>query len=123
MFACPPGDVPSLATQAKLMFHGAWNAQPMKVVRANLGISENIASGYRWRGLLKTWVLRKQAGIQNGGDYEDCEADEAVFWTEYVGLKTRGQRASLVLDKGDTAKTLSKRAAPVRLGCASSAEC
>ena len=65
----------------------------------------------------------------HGGDYEEGEADEAFFrkkdvttgpnkgkveWHEFVGLKTRGQRQSLVLERRDPTHCLSTGAAPVR---------
>lgn len=117
----------SLQKQARLLFHAAWNTQPLANVRAELGLNEcTISDAYaRWRAVLKVWVEHKQASIRHGGNYEEAEVDEVILrkrdlpgrkvaWTEYVGLKTRGDRESLVLRKRPASKSVSTRAEPVR---------
>ena len=121
-------DTPPLSKQAKLMWHAAWNAPPRQV-RADMGLSEKcVAAAYtRWRKVLKKWVEHKQAAIKVGGDYKEIEADEVVIrkknlqrnqvqWYEYVGLKQRGEKESLILEKRSAVNSVSKRAQPVRPG-------
>ena len=131
VFLCGRGkDTLPLNTQAKVLFLAAWGTQ-LRQARAQTGLGEGSLSKAhaRWRLLLRKWVEQKQDTIMHGGDYEEGEADEAVFrkkdvttgpdkgkaeWHEFVGLKTRGQRQSLVLERRDPTHCLSKRAAPVR---------
>ena len=76
---------------------------------------------------MKKWVEHKQATIKVGGNYTEVEADEVVIrkkslprnkvqWYEYVGLKQRGDKESLILGKRPLEKTVAKRAKPVRPG-------
>ena len=119
-------DALPLSKQAKLMWHAAWNTPPRQV-RADMGLSEKcVAAAYtRWRKVLKKWVEHKQAAIKVGRNYNEIEADEVVIrkkslprnkvqWYEYVGLKQRGDKESLILEKRPLEKTVAKRAKPVR---------
>lgn len=77
--------------------------------------------------MLQKWVEHKQAAIKVGGEYEEIEADEVVVrkkslaqnmvcWHEFVGVKQRGDRQSLILQKRAAEHTVSKRAEPARPG-------
>ena len=105
-------DTPVLRTQTWTLHNAAWDVLP-QVTRAHTGLTVNhVLKTYgKWRRLLAKWVLRKQERMKLGGDYQQIEADEAVLrndtsqekktkkvlWREAIGLKTRGQRSSLVL--------------------------
>ena len=65
------------------MFHAAKNTQPVRVLRADLGTSENAraSSNKRWRALLNSWFLKMPACTKLG-EYEECKANEVVFRKE-----------------------------------------
>ena len=87
----------SLQKQAQLLFHAAWNTQPLANVRAELGVSEKaISQAYaRWRAVLKVWVEHKQASIRHGGNYEEAEVDEVIVRGKRTYLAERSRGRSL----------------------------
>ncbi len=105
-------DTPPLCIQTWLLHNAAWDVLP-QVTRAHTGLTLNhVRATYsKWRRLLAQWVVRKQENMKLGGDNQQIEADEAVLrketsqekktgkvvWREVIGVKTRGQRRSLVL--------------------------
>ena len=68
---------------------------------------------------------QEQENVQHGGNYEEIEADETavrkkpagsgkVKWSIFVGVKTRGQRRSLVLHKRPAAASTSSQCKPMK---------
>ena len=121
IFVCGWGSafVP-LQTQAAVLHCAVWGMQAANCIAAIPGAHEQCVKGIydRWRGLLCNFVKAKQSSIKFGspkelmdkGILDEVEADGAVFrkrdldelqveWEEFHGMKRRGDRSSLALDK------------------------
>jgi hypothetical protein len=118
----------TLQKQAAILFCASWGV-PQRFVPALIeGVAhQGVERIYTsWRGVLSEYVSGKQDSIKFGSEpcaeLDELEADGAVFrktnlpgnevqWQEFHGLKRRGDRTSLHLEKRSDEATRSARSA------------
>jgi hypothetical protein len=122
----------SLQKQASVVFCAAWGHKQSLVPTLIEGIKKKaILKGYKaWRAVLVKYMKAEQSKVKFGTPsssgatcaFDEFEVDEAVFrkgdiednqvqFQEFVGLKRRGDRKSLVLHKRDGDASISSRRA------------
>ena len=121
-----------LKLQALIMHAIVWNMPTPNIILLDHGISKKIVESMRsrWRQLVRDWVVERQKTIKFGSlpamaadgmelaplKLDEIEADAATFrkidcnngevnWLEYDGLKRRGDRTSLVLERNTNSRS------------------